>query len=117
MLWTTITCDGSIDRLESEYPYCTYIRNEDNYGFARGCNRGIEVAYADGVDFVLLLNNDITVPAGFLEPAVQAARNDSGSRIGNRENPIRGSTKCDMARWGAYRFIPRTRHFTREYAA
>ena len=57
------------------------LRAAVNYGFGGGVNRGWEVArLAPGLDAVLLLNNDATVAAGFLEPLV-AALADSGVGI------------------------------------
>jgi GT2 family glycosyltransferase len=64
--------DGSIEKLQQEFPDNKYIYNEDNLGFSCGCNVGIRWALNDGADFVLLLNNDTIVEPGFLEPAVNA---------------------------------------------
>ena len=36
------------------------IPNDDNYGVAKGNNIGIKQALADGCDYVLLSNNDVT---------------------------------------------------------
>jgi GT2 family glycosyltransferase len=68
--------DGSAGRLQTEFPDCRYLLNESNLGFARGCNVGMRYAYELGADYVLLLNNDIEVVPGFLQPAVQAAEAD-----------------------------------------
>ena len=50
------------------------IANEENTGFADGCNKGTRTALAAGAGYVLLLNNDTTVPPGFLEPLVAHAQ-------------------------------------------
>jgi len=68
--------DGSIERLQIDFPHCYFLLNDANLGFARGCNVGIRFAYAQGAHYVLLLNNDIRVTPGFLEPAVCAAESD-----------------------------------------
>ena len=39
-------------------PHVVLIENADNVGFAEGSNQGIVRALADGVDWVLLINND-----------------------------------------------------------
>lgn len=65
--------DGSIEKLEAEFPACEFLRNESNLGFARGCNRGIRTAYAGAADYVLLLNNDMEVEPTFLDAAIAAA--------------------------------------------
>lgn len=66
--------DGSVPRLREEFEgaeaHC--IMNEENLGFAAGCNRGIRTALADQCEYVLLLNNDaiITDPT-FLEEGIR----------------------------------------------
>lgn len=72
--------DGSLEKLQSEFNEVLYIKNEGNYGFSRGCNSGLKEAYKRGADYALLLNNDMVVESGFLEPAVVEA--ESGSDIG-----------------------------------
>lgn len=55
------------------------VRPERNLGFAEGCTRGLAVAAARGAHWVLLLNNDVVVEAGFLAPLLAAAdRGDVG---------------------------------------
>ena len=49
------------------------IASEENLGFAGGCNIGIRHALEDGVDYVLLLNNDVTVDPQLLDALVRAA--------------------------------------------
>jgi GT2 family glycosyltransferase len=56
--------DGSIGQLQRDYaqdPALHIIRNEANYGFARGVNVGIRYALARGAEFVFLLNNDAVI--------------------------------------------------------
>src|SRR2546421_3367971 len=69
--------DDSVEKLQSEFPQHVFIRNEENLGFSKGCNPGIRAAYSAGADYVLLLNNDMEVERGFLEPAVAAAEQDA----------------------------------------
>jgi GT2 family glycosyltransferase len=66
-----------------EEKYSSYIRiiaNGRNLGFAAGNNVGIRQALRDGVDYVLVLNNDTVVDPMFLSELVTAAEKDS--RIG-----------------------------------
>lgn len=68
--------DGSADRIEAEYIDETehvMIRNEENLGFARGVNVGIEEALSRGADYVLLLNNDAVLKPGSIVHLVQTA--------------------------------------------
>jgi hypothetical protein len=68
--------DGSADAVAAEHPYALLLRQERNLGFAGGANAGIEAALAAGADAVLLLNNDMTVESGFVEPLVDALAAD-----------------------------------------
>ncbi|MCS7281177.1 MAG: glycosyltransferase [Desulfobacterota bacterium] len=45
-----------------------YFRAQKNQGFARGCNRGIEVSKGD---YVLILNNDALVSPGWLKGLIK----------------------------------------------
>ena len=53
--------DGSLDVIETVFPVVEVLANEDNLGFARASNIGIEHALQQGADYVLLLNNDTLV--------------------------------------------------------
>jgi len=79
--------------LESKFgSYIHVIQNDKNYGFAKGCNTGIEDALARGTDYVLLLNNDTVVAPDFLEELVEVAQKDAkvgivGGKIYFYESP------------------------------
>ena len=68
--------DGSVARLEMAFPQHKFIRSEENLGFAGGNNIGIKYALAQGVNYVLLLNNDTIVSPGFLTEMVKTAEED-----------------------------------------
>jgi hypothetical protein len=60
--------------LEAEYSgFIELIRNDRNLGFAGGANVGIRAALTAGTDYVLLLNNDVTVAPDFMDAMVAAA--------------------------------------------
>lgn len=60
--------------LEQEFAgFIEVIRNPANLGFAGGMNVGILRALEAGADYVLLLNNDVTVDPAFLSAMVAAA--------------------------------------------
>ena len=74
--------NGSRDKeeayaLQKNFPDVTVIRSEENRGFAGGNNIGIKVAEERGSDYVLLVNNDTTVDAKFLDAMVAAAEADA----------------------------------------
>ena len=54
----------------------TVIQNDSNVGFAAGSNQGIERAISDGVDFVLLINNDTVFEPDLVARLVSAARSN-----------------------------------------
>lgn len=67
---------GSFAEVRERYPDLTYVLNEDNTGFAKGSNQGIEIALERMVDLVFLVNNDVEVPPGTLAALVRALEED-----------------------------------------
>ena len=57
--------DDIYQRIKDEFPKVRVIRNNKNSGFGRSCNRGVKEASGE---LIVLLNNDIMVQEGFLEP-------------------------------------------------
>ncbi len=49
----------------------------ENLGYCAAMNRGIAWAETQGADYLLFLNNDMRLPAGFLQPLVQVLDNDA----------------------------------------
>jgi GT2 family glycosyltransferase len=67
--------DGSGRRLQAEFGDVEVILNDENLGFARGCNVGIRAAIDDAdCVYVLLLNNDAVATQRFLEQALEVAQ-------------------------------------------
>lgn len=65
--------DDSIAFLRSNYPNIGIIQNKENYGFAGGYNQGLKSIEAD---IYCLLNSDVQVTSGWLEPIVELFRDD-----------------------------------------
>lgn len=59
--------------IKSRFPNIVFVQNPINYGFAAGNNFGLMRARGE---YVLLLNNDIEVPPGFMEPLVDKLESD-----------------------------------------
>ena len=59
--------DGSGNWMKDNYPQTKLIENDQNYGYAGGCNRG--VSQADG-DLVVFLNNDTVQDKNWLKNLV-----------------------------------------------
>ncbi|GLB51326.1 glycosyl transferase [Neptunitalea chrysea] len=60
--------------LKETYSEITLIESKKNLGFAGGNNLGVDVAKGD---YLLFINNDTIVPAGFIEPLVNTLEQDS----------------------------------------
>lgn len=68
--------DGTVTYLTEliqRNPNYHLIKNDSNRGFAAGNNQGMEIAKGD---YLLLLNNDVLVPIGWLEGLVACAEMD-----------------------------------------
>ncbi len=66
--------DGSPEIIRSEYPSVKLICLKKNYGFSRAVNEGIRAAETE---YVILLNNDTRVEAGFAAELLRAIRQDA----------------------------------------
>ena len=65
--------DDSVAFLAQHYPTIEIIRLERNYGFAEGYNRALEQVDAE---FFILLNSDVEVTVGWVEPLVATLTNN-----------------------------------------
>ncbi|MEL6255220.1 MAG: glycosyltransferase family 2 protein [Bacteroidota bacterium] len=65
--------DDSIPFLKENYPEVKLLVWDDNYGFAEGYNKLIDHVDAP---YVILLNSDVEVPAGWIEPLVERMESD-----------------------------------------
>ncbi|MBR5703216.1 MAG: glycosyltransferase family 2 protein [Bacteroidales bacterium] len=63
--------DGSREVLASEFPEVKTILLDQNYGFTGGYNRAFEALAPDGYDYYVLINSDIEVDDGWLEPLLE----------------------------------------------
>lgn len=66
--------DDSIAFLERHYPQVRIIRLQKNYGFAKGYNEALKQVESE---YYVLLNSDVEVTPGWLEPMVSLLDNDS----------------------------------------
>jgi len=65
--------DGSQEMLRSDFSNVKLIENEENAGYAGGCNIGMEKAVGRNY---LLLNNDVEVADNFIEELLRTAESD-----------------------------------------
>lgn len=106
--------DDSARKLEEEFEQPKFMFNGDNLGFAAGNNKGIRAALEDGMDHVLLVNNDVIPRKGFLQKMVQTIEGIPNTAIVGCE--IRES-ETDEVWFSGSRFYPslvKTNHVLRQ---
>ena len=67
------SADGTSEMLKSEFPSIKLIQNPSNEGFATGYNHALREVAAD---YYVLLNQDVEVTPGWLEPLVELSKTD-----------------------------------------
>ena len=65
--------DDSVLFLQQSYPQVIVIKNSSNEGFAKGYNTALRQVRAD---YYVLLNSDVEVTAGWIEPVIGLMQND-----------------------------------------
>lgn len=65
--------DDSVEFLRATYPQIELLILDQNYGYAEGYNRALNMLEAE---FFVLLNSDIDVVDGWLEPLIQCIKSD-----------------------------------------
>jgi hypothetical protein len=61
--------------------YIRLIQNDKNYGFAKGCNVGVEDALARGAEYILLVNNDTVIAPDSIDELIKVAQSDKNIGI------------------------------------
>lgn len=93
---TFIVDNGSseavLNKLIKTYPQIILIENKINYGFAKGINYGLKFAFQEGIDWLLLLNDDTLVDKNFLTTLITSAEKKGylicGPKIVTKDNLI-----------------------------
>ena len=65
--------DNSVEFLKQNFPSVEIIRNQRNEGFAKGYNVALNKVFAD---YFILLNSDIEVTPGWIEPVMELMEAD-----------------------------------------
>ncbi|MCZ6597624.1 MAG: glycosyltransferase family 2 protein [Planctomycetota bacterium] len=76
--------DRSREAVEERFDDLRLIVNDENLGFGRGVNQGIELALGEGAERVMLLNNDAVLPAGTLARLEEALAEEGLGIVGPR---------------------------------
>lgn len=66
--------DNSLEVLRKDYPEVTLLDLKTNYGFAKGYNVALNQIEAD---YFVLVNSDVKVTEGWIEPCIQQFENDT----------------------------------------
>lgn len=66
--------DGGVEFVRSAFPGVGILENGTNLGFAGGCNVGIQAAIQSGAEYVALVNQDVIVEEGWLQPLVEVCQ-------------------------------------------
>lgn len=75
--------DRSGDEIARSFPEFSYVRLEENLGFAGGCNEGVRYCTERGAQWVWLLNNDTRVAPDSLRLMIaEAAKSDKAALLG-----------------------------------
>lgn len=73
--------DSSVAVIRQRFPSLVVLEAGANLGYAGGNNVGIRHALSQGSGLICLLNNDVLVAPGFLEPLVQACGGPAGPAV------------------------------------
>lgn len=69
--------DESLKEIECNFSWVKSVKRIENGGFAVAVNDGIRLAKENGVEYVILLNNDTVADTFFVEKMVKAIEEDS----------------------------------------
>ncbi|MFN0037046.1 MAG: glycosyltransferase, partial [Saprospiraceae bacterium] len=70
--------DDSVEFLQNHYPEVELIDLQQNWGFAEGYNRALRQVEAE---IYVILNSDVEVAPGWLEPVLEAMKKDPGMAV------------------------------------
>jgi GT2 family glycosyltransferase len=74
--------DGSAEYIKKRVPGSVILKMDKNYGFARAVNEGINFTLSTkDSEYILLLNNDIELKAGFLKKGLNAFKEEPDASI------------------------------------
>jgi GT2 family glycosyltransferase len=65
--------DSSVDFLQKNFPFVKILQLDRNYGFAEGYNEALKQVAGD---YFIILNNDVEVTQGWIEPCIERMEAD-----------------------------------------
>lgn len=94
--------DGSTEAIREQLPAVHWITNQDNLGFAKGSNQGMQWALEHGMRYTLLLNGDARLHPNAIEEML-AVIQDENDTVVSCPRMYLGSTDADPRRlWFVY---------------
>ena len=66
--------DGSQEIIKTKYPNVIFIQNQENLGFGKANNLGIEIAFKKNADYFFLLNQDAWVEKNTIEDLINSSQ-------------------------------------------
>jgi GT2 family glycosyltransferase len=116
--------DGTLERLESEFPEVSVIHGNGQWWWTKSINEGCKSALKNGSHAVLLMNDDTEIDARYVETLLNNAEQQPGAIIGSlnitgtKPHKIYFSGVKHIAWWKAksfryhYIFAPYDNHLT-----
>ena len=81
--------DGTEEMIKGKYPDVILLKGDGNCWWSRSVNEGIKYALANSADYILLLNDDVTVKEDYIKSFINVAE--------KQPNIIMGSAGYDAA--------------------
>jgi GT2 family glycosyltransferase len=75
--------DGTAQMINKNHSSTILITGNGDLWWSGATNLGIERAIKDGADYVLTINNDVTVSNGYIKKLLKAAQNNPNSLVGS----------------------------------
>lgn len=72
------SADDSVEYLQQNFPSVNVIRLPQNFGYARGYNEALKQVQAD---YYILLNSDVEVQPGWIEPVINLMEHDGSIAV------------------------------------
>jgi GT2 family glycosyltransferase len=92
--------DGSVEKIKAVFPNLTIFQLPENLGFAKGYNKGIQLALDSGAENIFLLNNDTIIEKDTLSALKSSTWDVSVPKILYHSHPNRiWSAGC---RWRSF---------------
>lgn len=75
--------DGTAEAITAKYPATVVLTGSGNLWWSGSTNLGVEYALKHKADYILTINNDLTVDKAYVQTLVDAAQNNPGALIGS----------------------------------